>query len=96
MDATHAQPYAARLTRPDGADGTVWLLAKHDDSERGAEEAAALVRSVKPSKARTHRRASPRRPRQCRGGGFAGRLRAPTRVDVASLALRQRSLRMRN
>lgn len=63
MDATHAQHYAARLTRPDGADGTVWLLAKHHNSTRGAEEAAALVLAVKPSKARTRRRASLRLPR---------------------------------
>ena len=88
MDATHAQHYAARLTRPDGADGTVWLLAKHENGTRGAEEAAALVRTVKPSKARTHRRASLRLPRDCRRAGLLDRLRAPTRVCVASLALR--------
>ena len=90
MVATHAQPYAARLTRPDGADGTVWLLAKHEHSTRGAEEAAALVRAVRPAKVRTHRlAAAAAAAHDCRSAGFSTAC-AHRRVSA------QRRLRLRN
>lgn len=53
----HAEPpaarYAARLAHPAG--GTAWLLARHDGAEQYGAEAAALIRAVKPAKARAPR-----------------------------------------
>lgn len=67
MSATDAEPpaaryaarYAARLTRPDGADGNVWLLAKHGSMARGASETAEVIHAIKPAKVRAPQRAVP-------------------------------------